>query len=186
MKRLLKYTLVVVMFIFSVCLVGCDKGSSIDKVSKKYNDYFETSINKAKQVTLDYSVSDNNVVVYDSLVKARFSEEGCDVSVSESKLNAKYVLESDENSYSVTEYNRKDYVNVKFDSQYFRSYELDDNLKLSVKKFYFCDFIGIEDLPINSVADVTVNNNEGNIDTIVASFISDSDKDVTITISFIY
>lgn len=186
MKRLFKYVLVITLCVFSICLFGCDNDTNIDKVSKKYNEYFETSLNKSKQVTLDYAVSDNDVVVYDSLVKVKFYDQGCDVSVKESKLNSKYVLESDENSYTETEYNRKDYVNVKFDSQYFRSFELNDDLKLSVKKFYFCDFIGIEDLPINSIAEVTVNNKDGNIDTIVASFISDSDKDVTITISFGY
>ena len=186
MKKVFKFTLFIVICTLSLLLVGCNNESSSSDICKKYNKYFESSINSCKQVTLDYSVSDENVVIYDSFVKAKFNNEGCDVSVKESKLNSKYVLESDENSYTLSEYNKKDYVNVNFDENYIRSFEENEELKLSIKKFYFCDFIGISDLPINSISDVVVKTSNESIESIVASFVSDSSKDVTITITFVY
>ena len=187
MKNIFKLTLLFVICLFSISLFGCNNDSDIKKMTDKYNKYFETSLDSAKQVSLEYNVNDKEVTVYKSLIKVKFNENNCDVSVTESKLNSKYVLESNENSYTLDEYNRRDYVNVVFDEQYIRSFELKDDLNLSIKKFYFCDFIGIEKLPINSIAVVIVQNNDNkNIERIVASFISDSNKDVTITISFVY
>ena len=101
MKNIFKLTLLFVICLFSISLFGCNNDSDIKKMTDKYNKYFETSLDSAKQVSLEYNVNDKEVTVYKSLIKVKFNENNCDVSVTESKLNSKYVLESNENSYTL-------------------------------------------------------------------------------------
>ncbi len=186
MRKSIKLMTLFIIALTFICLVGCDNNPSNEKIMENYNTFFTESLNACKNVTIDYAVKDSDVVVYDSFVKARFSNEGCDVSVKESKLNSKYVLESNENTYTDTDYTREEYCKVTFDVNYINTVNNEENLQLEVKKYYFTSFIGIEDIAINSNADVVVTMNETKIDSIVASFKSTSDKDVTITIVFSY
>ena len=131
MKRIIRLALFMIICFLSLVLVGCKKDVTISDISSKYNKYFENSVNSCKQVTLDYSVSDEDIVIYDSFVKAKFNNEAIDVSIKESQLNSKYVLESNEESYSTTSKTRRDFVNVNFNENYIRTFE--ENKKHKIK-----------------------------------------------------
>ena len=187
-----KYLFIFLVFIFLFALVGCkDKVDENEALASDLQEKFNQSLNSAKKLVISYEAKDEELVVYENIITLIFDEnnkENAQLIVKESVLNNKFVLESDSTSSDLTGVNRDDYLHVTFEKKYFEEMAKDNNLiKLVVKSYFLESYLGYQDMTnLGKSANSEVTVEENLISSIVTKYISDSKKDITISMSFSY
>lgn len=181
-------------FALFLCLtfVSCKEKKDEDELlALSLQEKFNQNLEDAKKLTVSYQTKDNDIVVYENtitLIIDSETKENAQLIIKESILNNKFELDSNSETTDLTNINRKDYINVTFDKQYFTEIIKEETeVKLVVKSYFLESYLGYQDMTnLSKSANSVVTIEEENISSIVTTYLSDSGKDITIAMNFNY
>lgn len=181
-------------FALFLCLtfVSCKEKKDEDELlALSLQEKFNQNLEDAKKLTVSYQTKDNDIVVYENTITLIFdseTKENAQLIIKESILNNKFELDSNSETTDLTNINRKDYINVTFDKQYFTEITKEETeVKLVVKSYFLESYLGYQDMTnLSKSANSVVTIEEEKISSIVTTYLSDSGKDITIAMNFNY
>lgn len=181
-------------FALFLCLtfVSCKEKKDEDEIlALSLQEKFNQNLEDAKKLTVSYQTKDNDIVVYENtitLIIDSETKENAQLIIKESILNNKFELDSNSETTDLTNINRKDYINVTFDKQYFTEIIKEETeVKLVVKSYFLESYLGYQDMTnLSKSANSVVTIEEEKISSIVTTYLSDSGKDITIAMNFNY
>ncbi len=181
-------------FALFLCLtfVSCKEKKDEDELlALSLQEKFNQNLEDAKKLTVSYQTKDNDIVVYENtitLIIDSETKENAQLIIKESILNNKFELDSNSETTDLTNINRKDYINVTFDKQYFTEITKEETeVKLVVKSYFLESYLGYQDMTnLSKSANSVVTIEEEKISSIVTTYLSDSGKDITIAMNFNY
>ena len=186
MKRII--TLISILILSIVLLNSCGKKSFDDT----YQKLGEKSLNACKKLTIDYTVVDQSVKVYEYIREIDFREN---IEISEKTYTlstSTFDLSSEETFVVEEESNRLVYLNMILKEELISNYELKDNiLTINTTKDNLGKIIGIDNLSINNdQVDIIISlddvKNDMKIMSMTVEFINNSNQSSVITYTFGY
>lgn len=177
---------IIITLMIAFCMVLTLTSCSKQKVNK-LNKNIAKSLDKVQQVETKVSMSEQDVIVYEYLRTINFTDKGADVTTKESTLNDQFVLEGNNVSVQVTDFNRSDLFKLNINKKLVKNAKESKNeVSFDVTKENLTEIFNNQPLAASSDAHFHFVFEDKNLKSMECTFTTISNRVVVITSTYSY